>query len=373
VGAERGAEQDVNGTGTRVELARAQQLYELGRPAEALEAVGLVLAAVPDEPAALRLAALCQSALGRQQEAAATGRAAVAADPDSEHARRILAHIHYKTGEYRAAAEITREAIRLAPHEWRGFMLMARCLCHLDPRAAVAPAERSRELAPTSPEAHFTCALVYQALERRDEARAEYLRVLELNPQHAMAHNNLAVLERSARHGNRALAGFRRALSSDPQQSLARRNIEAILLTRLWRLALTAVVGVEVVDAFGPALGCTALRVLGIVIEAALAGAVWFSLWPARRAVGPLARNVFRNDRRALLREAIIAAAMLFVLVAAILQPFRVTNDYTTVNIGVAVVLGVIAGRTRKRATPSGADGGTPSGLPNQRATTRPR
>jgi tetratricopeptide (TPR) repeat protein len=365
VGAEQGAEQDVNGTGTRVELARAQQLYELGRAAEALEAVGLVLAGVPDEPAALRLAALCQSALGRQQEAAATGRAAVAADPDSEHARRILAHIHYKSGEYHTAAEITREAIRLAPYEWRGFMLMARCLCHLDPRSAVAPAERSRELAPTSPEAHFTCALVYQALERRDEARTEYLRILELNPQHAMAHNNLAVLDRSARRGNQALAGFRRALSSDPHQSLARRNIEAILLTRLWRLALTAVVGVGVVDAFGPALGSRALLLLGVVIEVVLAAAVWIALWPAHRAVGPMARSLLRHDRRALLREGIVVAAMAFVLVAAILQPFRVTNDYTTVNIGVAVVLGIMAGHTRRR--PAGPR------PPRQRTTTRPR
>lgn len=341
----------MSGTGTGVELSRAQRLYELARPAEALEALGVVLAATPDEPGALRLAALCQSALGRQPEAAVTARTAVAADPDSEHARRILAHIHYKMGDYRTAASIAAEAIRLAPHEWRGFMLLARCLCHLDPRAAAAPAERSRELAPTSPETHFTCALVYQALDRRDEARAEYLRVLELNPQHALAHNNLAVLDRSARHGNRALRGFRRALSSDPQQSLARRNIEAILLTRLWRLALTGVVGVEIVDAIGPALGSTALRWLGVGIELAVLASCWFALWPARKAVGPLARQLLRYDRKALMCEGIVAASALFVLVAAILQLFRITDEYTTVNIGVAVVLGVVAGRTRKRAT----------------------
>jgi len=336
-------------TGTRPDLARAQQLYDLGRPAEALEAAGLVLAAVPDDPAALRLAALCQSALGRHEAAVVTGRAAVAADPDSEHARRILAHIHYKTGDLRTAAMIAQDAIRLAPDEWRGHMLLARCLCHLDPQRAVAPAERSRELAPAGAETHFTCALVYQALGRRQEARAAYLRVLELNPQHAMAHNNLAVLDRFDRRWDTALRGFRRSLSSDPQQVLARRNIEAILLARVWRLTSIAIVGVIVLDTFAPILGALGQRVLGLCILGVLGGSVGVTAALTHRAAGPVALRLLRRDRLVLLCTGLIAAALVFTLLAGVLQLFRITDQYTSVNLLITLLLCLLVLRVRSR------------------------
>jgi tetratricopeptide (TPR) repeat protein len=341
-------------TGTRPELVRAQQLYDLGRPAEALEAAGLVLAAVPDDPAALRLAALCQSALGRHEAAVATGRAAVAADPDSEHARRILAHIHYKTGDLRTAAEIARDAIRLAPDEWRGHMLLARCLCHFDPRHAVAPAERSRELAPASAETHFTCALVYQALGRRQEARAAYLRVLELNPQHAMAHNNLAVLDRFDRRWDTALRGFRRSLSSDPQQVLARRNIEAILLARVWRLTSIAIISVIVLDTFAPVLGGLGQRVLSLSILGVLGGSVGVTAVLTHRAAGPVALRLLRRDRLVLLCSGLIVAALVFTFLAGVLQMIVITDQYTSINLLITLLLCLLVLRVRNRTRRSG-------------------
>lgn len=336
-------------TETRADLARAQHLYDLGRTAEALEAAGLVLAAAPDNPAALRLAALCQSSLGRHEEAVRTGRAAVAADPDSEHARRILAHIHYKNGELHQAAMIAQEAIRLAPDEWRGHMLLARCLCHFDPQRAVAPAERSRELAPAGAETHFTCALVYQALGRREQARAAYHRVLELNPQHAMAHNNLAVLDRFDHRWDTALRGFRRSLNSDPHQVLARRNIEAILLARVWRLTSIAIVGVIVLDTFAPVLGAFGQRLLGAAVLGVLGGSVGFSLWQTRRAAGAAALRLLRADRLVMLCGGVIASAFIFTLLAGVLRIFVITDQYTSVNLLITVLLCLLVFRIRSR------------------------
>jgi tetratricopeptide (TPR) repeat protein len=336
-------------TETRPELARAQQLYDIGRPTEALETAGLVLAAAPDDPAALRLAALCQSALGRHEAAVRTGRAAVAADPDSEHARRILAHIHYKIGELRLAATIAQDAVRLAPEEWRGHMLLARCLCHFDPQHALGPAERSRELAPVSAETHFTCALVYQALSRREEARGAYHRVLELNPQHAMAHNNLAVLDRFDRRWDNALRGFRRSLSSDPQQVLARRNIEAILLARVWRLTSIAIIGVIVLDTFAPVLGGAGQRVLGLAVLAALGGSVGVTAWQTRRAAGPAALRMLRADRLVLVCAGVIAAAAVFTLLAGVLRLFTITDQYTSLNLLITMLLCLLVFRVRSR------------------------
>ena len=334
-------------TDTQAQLDRAQQLYDLGRAAEALDAVGQILAGRPDYAEALRLGALCLSATGRPEDAVATARSAVAADPDSEHGRRVLSHMHYKRGEFRIAANIALEATRLAPNEWRGHMLLARCVCHFDPARAVAPAERSRLLGPDSPDTHFACALAYQALGRTEDARSAYLKVLELNPQHAMALNNLAVLDRSARHWTRALHGFRRALSSDPHQDLARRNIESILLSRIWRLTWLSVLGVDAVDAFAPELDPAGQRILGAVLLALLVAGPVLTAWSARRAVGAYAWRFFRTDRRVLLCVALLAAAIAFIAAATIVQAFAVTAQYSVISILVTCLLWGVSAKVR--------------------------
>jgi tetratricopeptide (TPR) repeat protein len=334
-------------TRTRVEFDRAQQLYDLGRPAEALDAVGRILAARPDDPEGLRLAALCLSAVGRQDEAVRTARAAVAAEPDSEHGRRVLSHMHYKRGEFRLAADIALEATRLAPNEWRGHMLLARCVCHFDPHRAIAAAERSRELGPANPDTHFACALAYQAVGRKDDARAAYLKVLELNPQHAMALNNLAVLDRSAHRLGRALRGFRRALSSDPQQELARRNIDSILLSRIWRLTWLSVLAVDAVDALAPVLGSFGQRVFGSILVALLVTGPLYTAWSARRAVGSYAGRFLRTDRRVQLCLALLAAAVTFIALGTIVQLFAVTDQYSLISFLVTLLLWLVSAQVR--------------------------
>lgn len=330
-----------------VEIDRAQQLYDLGRAAEALEVVSRILAGKPDDAEALRLAALCLSAVGRQDEAVGTARAAVAADPDSEHGRRVLSHMHYKRGEFRLAANIALEATRLAPNEWRGHMLLARCVCHFDPQRAIAPAELSRELGPDSPDTHFACALTYQAVGREQDARAAYLKVLELNPQHAMALNNLAVLDRSAHRWSRALRGFRRALSSDPHQELARRNIDSILLSRVWRLTWLSVLAVDAVDALAPALGGFGQRILGSVLAALLVAGPAYTGWSARRAVGSYGWRFFRMDRRVHLCVALLLAALLFITLGTIVQLFRITDQYSAISFLVTLLLWAVSAQVR--------------------------
>ncbi|HTJ70860.1 MAG TPA: tetratricopeptide repeat protein [Actinospica sp.] len=334
-------------TRARVEIDRAQQLYDLGRAAEALDVVGQILAGRPDNAEGLRLAALCLSAVGRQDEAVRTARAAVAAEPDSEHGRRVLSHMHYKRGEFRLAANIALEATKLAPNEWRGHMLLARCICHFDPQHATAPAERSRELGPDSPDTHFACALAYQALGRKDDARAAYLKVLELNPQHAMALNNLAVLDRSAHRWDRALRGFRRALSSDPHQELARRNIDSILLSRVWRLTWLSVLAVDSVDALAPVLGSFGQRILGSVLVAILVAGPVYTVWSARRAVGSYGWRFLRTDRRVLLCLALLVSAVLFITLGTIVQLFQITDQYSTISFLVTLLLWLVSAQVR--------------------------
>lgn len=324
-------------------LDRASQLYDLGRPAEALEAVGGILATRPDDPVALRLAALCQSRLRRHDEALETAKAAVAADPTSDHGHRILAHIYYMVGQNALAADTARQAVKLAPQEWRAHMLLARCLCSDRPGEALAPAQTSTLLAPNSPETHFTLALAYQTLGRRQDARRTYLKVLEIDPQHAMAHNNVAVLDRTSLRWSRALKGFRRALGADPQHALARRNIEAIMRTWLGRLTLLAVLCVNTVNTGAPGLDDMGQRVLGLVIIALLAGSTVFTLWYFPRTVGAFAWSLLRRDRLAIVCAAFIAAAVLYVLAGPILRLFSVTPSYIDIEFAAAVPVLVVA------------------------------
>jgi predicted Zn-dependent protease len=72
------------------DLTRAQQLFDLGRAAQAREVAVSVLAGRPNSPAALRLLARCHMALGEHREAVRIARAAVAADPAAEYGYRIL-------------------------------------------------------------------------------------------------------------------------------------------------------------------------------------------------------------------------------------------------------------------------------------------
>ena len=341
---------------SHAEFERAQQLYDLGRAAEALDVVARILATRPDNAEGLRLAALCLSAVGRQDEAVQVAQAAVAAEPDSEHGRRVLSHMHYKRGEFRLAANIALEATKLAPNEWRGHMLLARCVCHFDPPRAIAPAERSRALGPDSPDTHFACALAYQALNRTEDARNAYLKVLELNPQHAMALNNLAVLDRSAHRWTRALQGFRRALSSDPHQDLARRNIDSILLSRVWRLTWLSVLAVDAVNAFAPVLGTLGQRLLGAALVAILLLGSAHSVWSARRAVGSYAWRFLRGDRRVLLCITLLVASVTYITLGTIVRLYEITDQFSAISLLVTVLLWGVSAQvrslTRKSARP---------------------
>jgi tetratricopeptide (TPR) repeat protein len=255
--------------------------------------------------------------------------------------------MHYKRGEFRLAANIALEATELAPNEWRGHMLLARCVCHFDPPRAIAPAELSRELGPDSPDTHFACALAYQAVGRKQDARAAYLNVLELNPQHAMALNNLAVLDRSAHRWTRALRGFRRALSSDPNQDLARRNIDSILLSRVWRLTWLSVLAVDAVDAFAPVLGPVGQRILGALLVAVLIAGPGYTAWSARRAVGSYAWRFLRVDRRVHLCLALLAAAVAFITLGTIARLFAVTDQFSAISFLVTLLLWGVSAQVR--------------------------
>ncbi len=93
------------------------------------------------------------------------------------------------------------------------------------PQLGLGDAHRAVYYAPSSPIARNTLGTLLQALGQRDQARAEYQRVLELDAKATYALNNLCygwVLDGNA---SKAIAACRRALELQPGLAAAHNNL----------------------------------------------------------------------------------------------------------------------------------------------------
>jgi Flp pilus assembly protein TadD len=304
----------------RDELVRVTALVDLGRAGEARARLTALLAAEPGNAAALRLLARCHNILGDHAEAVRVAQAAVAADPASEHSQRILASALNAAGNHWAATAAAREAVRLAPNVWMCHWLLADCLRHSDPRAALDCVVQARNLAPDEADVHVLYGVVVKQLGRTEEARLAYLHALSINPNQATAHNNLAVLDRLERKWMRALAGFRTSLRHNPQQKLARDNLTATIVVLLRRFcAATYLCAVGVLLAAAAAGGMT-LRLIGVATLATLLVLLGVLLLMTRRSVGQFAGTVLRTDRRAVRTLIATAVPLAFIAAGAVAQ-----------------------------------------------------
>ena len=304
----------------RGELIRASTLLDLGRAGEARARLGAVLAAEPGNAFALRLLARCHHATGDMDRAIEVGRAAVAADPGSEHGHRILANAYNTAGNRPAATREAQEALRLAPDEWRCHWLLAECLRHSDPHAALPPALKARELAPMEADVHVLYGVVVKQIGRTGEARAAYLHALSINPNLATAHNNIAVLDRANGRWARALAGFRTSLRHNPQQKLARENLANTIVLLLRRLCATAYLTAIAALLAAGYTSAGVLRIAGVTVSVLLLGGLGWVLVTTRRSVGTFANAVLRTDRRAIAALAAFAVAWAAVVLIAVVQ-----------------------------------------------------
>ena len=339
------------------DLKRAQQLFDLGRAAQAREVAASVLAARPDSAAALRLLARCHMALGEHREAVRIARAAVAADPTAEHGYRVLSTALHRIKNRREAAAAAAEAVRLAPQEWRAYAALAQSLYHLNPSRALAAAEQARRLAPENPETHYLCGAALRALgTRQDEARAAYLQALEIDPQHLPSLNGLALLDQSRWRFASAARGFRRALGANPQHQAVQTNLEALVLLRLWCLGWLAVAA-DVVVAAGRGGGPGPTRALAIGCEAVLLALFAASARSARKGSGALGVRLLHRNRGALACKAVIAASAVLIAIAAVVPKVVENGAYTAARVSLAllnmaILLLLLALRHRGAASP---------------------
>lgn len=345
------------GNDSDADLKRAQQLFDLGRAAQAREVAASVLAARPSSPGALRLLARCHMALGEHREAVRIARAAVAADPAAEHGYRILSTALRRIKSHREAADAAAEAVRLAPQEWRAYATLAQSLYRVDRRRALAAAEQARRLAPEIAETHYLCGVMLRALKYpQEEVRAAYLRALEIDPQHVPSLNGLALLDQRRWRFASAARGFRRALGADPQHQAVQRNLESLALFRLWCLGWLAAGGVQVVVA-GSAGGTGQIRALAIGCEAVLLVLFAASARSARKGSAALGVRLLHRSRRALTCKAVVAASAVLIAIAAVDPKVVGTGAYTAARVSltlvnVAVLLLLLSLRRRAAASP---------------------
>lgn len=218
------------------DLERAQTLIDLHRLDEARSLLQRVVGREPDNPTAWCLLAQAQHKAGRPHDAleAASRGAALAPEDDWPHRLRSVAF--QALGADESAVAAAREAVRVGPFSWQSHARLANSLVSAkgDLEEALAEGERSVELAPYSPDAHYALGLVAEASRNREEAELCFRHALALDPEHGPSHNALAGMQLATNQWNPgslagAASGFRDAVQADPRADYSAKNLEAVL------------------------------------------------------------------------------------------------------------------------------------------------
>ncbi|MDB5099069.1 MAG: hypothetical protein JWM80_3490 [Cyanobacteria bacterium RYN_339] len=210
----------------RADLERAWFFYERGRPEQALEAVAAALAADPNAPEALVVAALVHLALGAPARAVEAAHLAVAAAPEQADPHYALAYVLNQTGDAVGAARAVEETLRLDPtvvraHLLKGYMALAagqwaRALNAADAGLAHDPADAACQT---------LAAQALRRLGRLAEADERARLGLANAPESAAAHDTRGWVLLQRGDVVAALAHFEEALRLDPNAEHAREGL----------------------------------------------------------------------------------------------------------------------------------------------------
>lgn len=244
------------------DLSRAQQLLQLGRPAEAERLARAALGADPTSVDAIELLAQALSHQNREEEGAEVARRGLGLHPDSADLLLVLVdclvdqvgmessgRMRRRRGDTEIigeARQVAERLVRTHPNWWVSHYAQARSLLAGNrPRIldALHCANRAISVAPHSADAHNLAGLCLDGLNQRDAARAAYQEALRLDPHHAMAMNNLATLDVGIFRLREAARGFGTAASLEPDEALPRQNLRMLTVRLAMRILIVAAVG----------------------------------------------------------------------------------------------------------------------------------
>jgi Flp pilus assembly protein TadD len=209
------------------QIARAEMLLELRRPAEARALLEPLLAADPRNATAQVMIAECLLGEDRARGAFDTARAAAASAPDDVTVLVRCAAVARRAGYPDGAATWARHALSLAPTSVVARNVLT--LVQIDRGNAISAlhhAEIALAQRPDDQELRVAHAMALNVARKPVKAAREYAAVLRMDPANVYAMNNLAAIR--LQHGDVGGAGalWARALATDPRFVIAASNLE---------------------------------------------------------------------------------------------------------------------------------------------------
>jgi tetratricopeptide (TPR) repeat protein len=134
-------------------VARAELLFDEGRPRAAIAVLESALEVDPEHPAVWCRLSAAYLDIGQARESLdAAKRAITLGEPAWAHRLASLALV--ELGRHDEAVVSAGEAVRRAPDDWRGLVALSEALAHSEPEQAVRAARAAVERAPEEPRAH---------------------------------------------------------------------------------------------------------------------------------------------------------------------------------------------------------------------------
>ena len=337
----------------RAALRRAEQLADLGLHHDALDLIEPLLAAHPDDAAVL-LAASRSTLLVDPGRALGLAQRAGTLAPSDDHPLRLQAWAHSRLEQPHDARMAAERAILLGPESWLNHYVLAMVMSAPSTitlsRAAAARAVR---LAPHEPRAHLAMARTHLALtldgrSSRDVAIADHHvhMALQLDPHNADALELLAQVTSAKGQRRDAAARDLRALREDPND---RALLEGVIRTATSSLWMAHAANWVALGAAHLVLGTTSGQIGRFALICCALGAVAVSVHTARRVTEPLGertRAVLRaipSADQSLLAWVVVHTLALVSLVAMSVAPTDAAADLGRV-VGLLQVLSLGVG-----------------------------
>ena len=209
------------------EVARAQAMLSVGRPAEAAAVLSRLVASNPGNGRLFCMLASAQLGLRQNEQALDSARQAVALLPESDWAHRLVSLALVRLSQPEAAEQAARQAVRLAPGNWQSYSSLAQAkLAQTDSKGAAEAAAEARRLAPGEASVYVLSGRAALAAGNRREARTYQEQALAINPAHSEAMNELGRIASRWPVSPSAVRHFLQAARATPGDGAYGRNIE---------------------------------------------------------------------------------------------------------------------------------------------------
>ncbi len=197
-------------------LNKGNELYDLKRYEEALEAYNRAIQLAPNDALAYHNKGYALDDLKRYEEALEAYTRAIELDPNDAVTYYNKGYTLRNLKRYEEALEAYTRALELDPNDAVTYYHKGTALRNLKrSKEALDAYARAIELDPTYARAYTGKGIALDDLKRSEEALVAYTRALELNPHDAVAYQGKGMTLRNLKHYEEALEAYNRAIQLD--------------------------------------------------------------------------------------------------------------------------------------------------------------